>query len=291
MQCPNCGAPIETEDRVCGECGTLLWKAEISGESPGFPRLDDQPTDLAQTAHPLPPPTPAASRWNRAALLRVGMALLLVVSMCGGVFLSSGGWHPGVQSTVGRSEPRVLLYADDFSDPASGWETTSDGDGSVGYADGEYRVAVNGANGVVWSNPALDRAFPDFQIEVEARQVEGPLNSNYGVLVRCQEDGQFYWFQVSGNGLFTVALRQADGWKQLVGWQASSAVHKGINASNQLKVICIGDRYSFYVNDVHLTDVTDNTLSGGNIGLAAGTFDEPGVVVSFDNLAVFAPRE
>jgi 3-keto-disaccharide hydrolase/zinc-ribbon domain len=289
MQCPNCGAPIRDEDRVCGECGTPLSKVDVPGEPPESPRLEELPPETTEPAQTLPPP--AASRRKKAAVLRVGMVVLLVVAMGAGVFLSSEKWQPATRLLVGEPEARVLLYADDFSDSTSGWETTSDSDGSVAYLDGEYRVVVYNANSVVWSNPATTRQFLNFEIEVEARQVEGPLNSNYGVLVHYQEDERFYWFQVSSDGHFTVALRQADGWKQLVDWQASSAIHQGMNTINRLKVICIGDRYSFYINGVRVTDVTDDTLSGGNIGLAAGTFGEPGVTVSFDNLGVFEATE
>jgi hypothetical protein len=38
-------------------------------------------------------------------------------------------------------------------------------------------------------------------------------------------------------------------------------------------------------------DVFDTSLDRGNIGLAAGTFEESGVVVQFDDVRVYEPGE
>jgi len=77
----------------------------------------------------------------------------------------------------------------------------------------------------------------------------------------------------------------------VIGWEASDAIQQGLEATNRLKVLCSGDYFAFYVNDVFLTDVQDATFQEGNIGLAIGTFDEPGVEVLFDDIRVYALSE
>jgi len=52
-------------------------------------------------------------------------------------------------------------------------------------------------------------------------------------------------------------------------------------------VVSYRDRFSFYVNGTHLTDLMDDTLRAGVAGLAAGAYAEPPVVVHFDNLSVY----
>jgi len=110
--------------------------------------------------------------------------------------------------------------------------------------------------------------------------MEGPLDNNLGVLVRYQsDDDNFYWFQISSDGYFAIDLMQAGEWVTLVSWEASTAIRQGLDVVNRLRVECEGSQFAFAVNGTDLATITDATLSTGSIGLAAGTFGEPGVVV------------
>jgi len=181
-----------------------------------------------------------------------------------------------------------LLYQDDFRDPASGWDAWDDGATSGKYVDGGYRLAVRLKNYMAWSHPVDTKEFKDFAIEVDARQVEGSLDSTFGPIVRVQtDDERYYWFQISGAGYFSVELKEEGEWVRLQDWEESSAVTQGLDATNRIRVICYEDRFSFSVNGTHLADVTDDTLRAGIIGLAAGAYTEPPVVVDFDNLSVY----
>jgi hypothetical protein len=140
-----------------------------------------------------------------------------------------------------------------------------------------------------WGNPEPGIALRDYVLDVDIRQVEGPIDNNYGVLLRYQvgdEDDSFYWFQISSDGFYSVDLHEADQWNTLVDWESSDAINQGVGATNHLQIIASGDRFSMFVNGVFLVDVIDGTLGAGNIGLAAGAFEEPGVVIHFDNVQV-----
>jgi hypothetical protein len=86
------------------------------------------------------------------------------------------------------------------------------------------------------------------------------------------------------SGEYRVAVLKPD----TVVWQL--ALYQGLNATNQLRVVCDGDRFDFYVNDALLTSLSDDTFGSGYFGLAVGT-GEPGVVVHFDNMWVHTPSE
>jgi hypothetical protein len=127
---------------------------------------------------------------------------------------------------------------------------------------------------------------------VDARTVEGPLDNNFGILVRYQADGDnFYWFEISSDGYYSVDMMQAGEWVGLVDWVESDAINQGIGATNHLRVVCDRDQFSFYANGTYLTGVSDATFGSGNIGLAVGTFDEPGAVIRFDSLRVYSLQE
>lgn len=197
---------------------------------------------------------------------------------------------PTLPPQKGIPDTGSLLYADDF-DSGSGWDVYQDDDTWADYVDGEYALGVNRADFVTWGNPDIEQEFTDFVLEVDARQVEGPLDNNFGPLVRYQDGDSFYWFQISGDGYYSVDVMWDGEWADLVTWQFSEAINQGLGATNHILVMCDGVEFSFYVNDVYLASVLHSAFESGNIGLAAGTFDEAGVVIHFDDLAVRALTE
>ena len=62
----------------------------------------------------------------------------------------------------------------------------------------------------------------------------------------------------------------------------------GLNAVT-FEAACIGDTLSFAVNGKLLAEVTDDSISAGDYGFFAGTFDQGGNIISFDNLTVSQP--
>lgn len=202
----------------------------------------------------------------------VVLVALVLLAACGG-----GG--------KGRGE--LLPWGDDFSNPASGWKTESDSSAEVAYQDGVMRVFVKTPNGLAWASAG--RAFSDFRLTVEATQVAGPDDNEYGVLVRMQDSDHFYLFSISGDGYYLVSKYDGKERKNLTGdWSTSDAIHQG-TATNILEVTCQGGAMIFVVNGVQLARVEDTGYRSGDIGLYAGTFFEPNVEVHFDNLRVEQP--
>ena len=56
-------------------------------------------------------------------------------------------------------------------------------------------------------------------------------------------------------------------------------------ALNRLCVLAEGTSITLFANEAVLTTLSDDTFAGGQIGLAAGTFTEAGLEVSFDNFS------
>ena len=177
-----------------------------------------------------------------------------------------------------------LLYSDDFSDPSSGWDVYSDEDSDKGYSDGEYYILVKTTDLVSWGNPG--RTFTDFRLEVDARKVAGPDDNQFGVIARYRDSDNFYVFAISSDGYYRVRKQVDDEWETLVEWTTSPHIKQG-ESTNHLTLIAQGADFGFYVNGEHLVDVTDASFTEGDTGLVAGTFDEAGVRIHFDNLEVW----
>ncbi len=180
-----------------------------------------------------------------------------------------------------------LPWSDDFSDPAGGWQAESDASAEVRCYEGVMSLLVKVPNRLAWASAG--REFSDFRLAVEATQVAGPDDNEYGVLVRMRDADHFYRFSISGDGYYLVSKYDGGAWEVLNGdWTSSDAIHLGA-VTNLLEVVCRGATMTFLVNGVTLTQVEDGSYSRGDIGLYAGSFFEPGVEIHFDNLTVTEP--
>jgi len=201
------------------------------------------------------------------------LALLMAVvlaSVLGGAIGCSG-------------EPASDSWATSFDD-GDGWNLSSDAVADVSIADGTLQVHVFSPGQLAWASSQSD--WQDCHVEVSATQVSGPIDNEYGILMRMEDDQSFYAFSVSGDG-YVRAARYVDGLWSLLGpdWTPSDAVSQGA-VTNRLEVIAVGAHFEFRVNDQTVLEVEDTDAKSGPIGLYAGAFSEGDVVVTFDDLNV-----
>jgi hypothetical protein len=84
-------------------------------------------------------------------------------------------------------------------------------------------------------------------------------------------DGEFDW------------LRQ--------GTDQSGAINTGNNAVNRIAGECIDERLTLYANGEKITDVVDNSLNTGDIGLVSGNkYQGVGMDSAFDNFVLIRPQ-
>lgn len=74
-------------------------------------------------------------------------------------------------------------------DSGSGWQLSSDAIAEVAVTDGTLRVHVFSAGQVAWA--ASESRWGDVHLRVDATQISGPHDNEYGVLVRMQDDQHF----------------------------------------------------------------------------------------------------
>lgn len=182
-----------------------------------------------------------------------------------------------------------LPWSDDFDSPDSGWQAETDASAEVSYADGTMRILVYWADRYAWA--LAQRSFSDYHLRVEASQVAGPDDNEYGVLARVQDKRHMYRFAISGDGYFQVV--KLDGGQETLltdEWTVSNAIQTGA-ATNVIEITCQGSRMTFRVNGVVLAEVEDKSYKTGDVGLYAGTFHDPGdgVEIHFDNLSISLP--
>lgn len=181
-----------------------------------------------------------------------------------------------------------LIFKDDFSDPESGWQQVADPRGETSYADGMYRILVNQPNMDIWAAPHL--AMADVIIEVDALKIGGDRDNRFGIICRLTGSDSFYAFFISSDGYYGIGKFKS-GLYTLLGASAlklSDSIRLGSEV-NHLRAACIGEKLTLYVDGDRLAQVSDDELTSGDAGLIAGTYDDAGVDIRFDNFSLFEP--
>lgn len=211
--------------------------------------------------------------------------LLLISLFCFLIFLSACS-----QNRVVLEGPDVI-FADTFVAGQTGdWLMEGDDAGRTAVLNEQLVITVKEPH-ILQYTTLNEPLFADFILEADVTQLAGDLESSYGLLFRMQSSGQFYRFDITGNGLYVMERHNSDGtWTRFLDdWVESAAIKQGLAVTNRLKVVAQGPLLSFYVNDQLLQQVNDASYAAGQIALDAGTFGRGGLEVAFDNVVVRAP--
>lgn len=183
-----------------------------------------------------------------------------------------------------------VIFQDDFSSDVSGWPKIRAEEGITDYENGVYRILVNQSNQDFFGVPDVSPQR-DVRIEVDATKVGGSDDNDFGILCRYQDNNNYYQFLISSDGYVGI-LKVVDGSLQNIAAEnlvEHSAVNTG-NAQNHIRADCIGEMLTLYVNGQQVATAQDIAFPGsGKVGVFAGTYDEPGTDIRFDNFIVTAP--
>lgn len=182
----------------------------------------------------------------------------------------------------------LALFADDFSDPDSGWSTGSTDGGEIRYEDGELLIrdyTTPSAPTISWPG----QSFTDMIMEVESRWVGGTDDNWHGHYCRHVDDDNYYVVAFSADGYYTGFAEVGGERNDWVGPTRSDAIRQGIGTTNVARLECVGSRIRFWVNDTLLIDVTDTNLTAGDVALDAESQDGEYTEIAYDNLIVLAP--
>ena len=227
-----------------------------------------------------------------AVLLVPLLFATLACSALGGPQLNPATLVPEIESAIQTEVPEQVssnvLFSDDFSDPDSGWDRVQAEEGVTDYENGQYRIFVDQSQHDYWANPGL--SFTDVQIEADATKIGGPDDNDFGLICRYQDVENFYAFLISSDGYYAI-MKYSDGGSETLGSDgmlSTDAVLQG-DTTNHLRADCVGDALSLYANGELVHSVSDSTFASGDVGLIAGTFEDPGADIVFDDFVVFQP--
>jgi hypothetical protein len=187
------------------------------------------------------------------------------------------------------SQNAGILFTDDFSDTTSGWDRQRSTDGITDYDGGRYLIQVDRANYDYFANPSM--SLPDVRIEVEAVNAGGETDNEFGLICRYSGKNDFYAGLISSDGFYGI-FKVRGGEYSLLGMDAmakSGAINTHSEEKNLIRLDCKGQELKLFVNGVQLDARQDADLSTGDVGLLAGSYQNPGVKIYFDNFIVQKP--
>ncbi len=198
--------------------------------------------------------------------------------------LESGSDSPTLRGDV--------LFEETFDTNENGWDTGVLEDeygretGSI--EDGIYTLQVTAEQPVYIERQLPDRDFDDLVLTVDITPTDSDEHYAYGVTFRQNDDLDSYVVELGNDQTFGVFRFDDEGWTTLQDWTVSEAILPG--ETNTLTVIAEDSRLAFLVNGQPLTDLHDEALSTGTVGLVVEVFQEgQSATVQFDNLVIRKP--
>lgn len=234
--------------------GLLLVAARLMAQAP---REVSAPPATAAVASPVPPPTPSATPRPTPA--------------------------PATSTPAFVFGPVVLT--DTFQSAERGLFRSGANENAAYYvANGSYTIAITQPAHIAWS--PVRGIFPNVAVEVETTLAEGPPQTTAGIVFRYNDEQNFYFYGVSGDGYYTLAALHNGEWQPILDWSVSPQIRRA-GAPNLLRVELNGARFRVYVNGTLLDEASDELFPTGGIALAAHTFNEGMARITFEQFAMY----
>jgi hypothetical protein len=189
---------------------------------------------------------------------------------------------PTVSSSYGQNG--TLAFSDPLSDTSQNhqWDENS----NCAFTGGAYHVIAPDAR---YSDYCLANSskFGNFIFEVQMTIIKGDAG---GVVFRVTNttNNQNYEFDIGQDQSYILYLRTGNAGTDLktLAQGTSPMIKAGLNQTNVIAVVAMGNTIKLYVNHQLITEVTDNTYSQGQIGMIADPNNNPTEIV-FSNAQVW----
>jgi len=184
----------------------------------------------------------------------------------------------------------ALLFQDDFTRAAGGWEVFDETQASAAYLNGEYQLRLKRTPLRVWGLQRAVAAPNDVTLSVAGRLISGAASGGYGLVCRFRDPEHYYFFLVTDAGQFIIG-KQSGGTSQGLSastFQPSKAILLD-TAPNLLTAECVGDRLALSVNAAPVAEVRDSEFQNGQVGVLAAAVEGAGMEARFDDFSMYTP--
>lgn len=276
------------------------------------PQLPYQPQPFLPSSPPFPIPTPAQKSQSNQRfgiwLSTFATLLILFILSGAGLIYYTAVAHPAelnVHATAvaqnfltvqARDNSPQYIYmqatskipsvSDPLSNQHSGQPNLLPDDAALGcsFQAGAYHVLVqqqyrsNDCDG--------STSFTNFALQIQMTIIQGRAG---GILFRMKNTFyKSYVFNIDRSGYYsTGSLNGSITNSKIFSDMFDSSIRRGLNQTNLLTVIALGNTFYLYINRQFITQFSDSTFQAGQIGLLATSYQYPTADVAFSNLQIW----
>lgn len=185
-----------------------------------------------------------------------------------------------------------LIINEPFDNNDTGWDTSA-GDPDLSSTTrqitrGSFIWDIKAISGFTWVEPHPSDVLPSRYLASLAILQTGNAHSDQGLLFNYQDNDNFYLLSTcSTAGTLGLFRQVADDWLNMQSCRPIDALK--IDQPNTLTVLADGPYFRFFVNDQFVSDLWDDTFSGGTVGLYVELSAEQSITFAFDELNVRSP--
>ncbi len=181
------------------------------------------------------------------------------------------------------------IFSETFDNNSHRWdEYTID----TGYAkskskveDSKYRWEAVAQKGFIDWVPFPIKSLDDFFLSLEVSLGDHTGSNDYGIIFRRDAQGNFYYFAIDSDHMYSLFKYYAGGWTALIDRTPSSVIKK--EEPNRLTIIAEGDHFILFINDHFVAGKHDDWIEKGTVALAIEIFEpDQEATFEFDNIVL-----
>ena len=159
------------------------------------------------------------------------------------------------------------ILFDGYTDNKNSWSTTSNENVKFEVKNGNYYIDHKRAKGG-WSSTTVKYidTSRDFKILADIKKETGILNNGYGIVFGRKDSNNQNLFYINGNGSYSINKMKNGQNNYLKEWSVSSAIRKGNDAYNVLKIVKIGSKLEYYINNTKVYTSYSPEFFGDRLG-------------------------
>jgi hypothetical protein len=170
-----------------------------------------------------------------------------------------------------------------FDGNGNGWVINRSGNNQFIIDDGRY-IATGKSNDTRFTAiPVNLKDASRYTISASATHLGGTNNYAFGIYFGDKDGWNAYNFVISALGQYKVLGYEKGAYREFIDWAPHTAIKKGNNATNILKVTREGKDLKLYINDQFVTDLPARISTGD---LYVGFTRSNNQTVAFDDLLV-----
>ncbi|MCP3924830.1 MAG: hypothetical protein GY714_19810 [Desulfobacterales bacterium] len=160
-----------------------------------------------------------------------------------------------------------IIFSEYFNNNKRKWVQTNNKNITTSVRGGNYYFShkrdVNAW--LSWTSKTKINQYKDFFIQTNIKKVSGVNNYGYGIAWGLKDANNNYYFQIRGNGYYTVYKVKNAKYKQIIKWKRNKSINKN-NSTNKLGLKKVGNKIYFYINNNQVDSMKFQPFMGNKIG-------------------------